>query len=91
MVLLEIDFRGTRKIKIPTRGEMPKNEKSKPRRDAQKQNGKTDILILGSPAYGFVRNRFMGYPENEKSNSRRDAQKGKISKYQNIKISKPRA
>ena len=74
MVLLEIDLGVSGKILIPTRGEMPTNEKSKPRRDAQTQNSKTDILILGSPADGFVRNGFMGYPENEKSKSRRDAQ-----------------
>ena len=78
MVLLEIDFWGIRKMNNPTRAEMPKNEKSKARRYARKQNSKTDILILGSPAYGFVRNRFLGYPQNEKSNSRREAQQWKI-------------
>ena len=50
MVLLEIDFRGIRTIKKTTRGDMPQNEKSKSRRDAQTQNSKTDILILGCPA-----------------------------------------
>ena len=64
MALLEKYFWGIRQMKNPTRGEMPKNEKSNSRRDAQTQNSKTDILILGSPAHGCVRNRFSVYPGN---------------------------